>query len=72
MKGDRAAADTLIRRYYDEIYRYAFRQSGKQEEASDLTQDIFVSMLGAITSFDGKQARFRTWLYKIVTKRGKR
>jgi RNA polymerase sigma-70 factor (ECF subfamily) len=33
----------------------------------DLTQDIFISMLGTISRFDGKQAGFRTWLYKIAT-----
>jgi RNA polymerase sigma-70 factor (ECF subfamily) len=66
-KGDRIAADMLIRRYYDEIYRYVYRQTADKDTAMDLTQDIFVSMLGTISRFDGKQAGFRTWLYKIAT-----
>ncbi|MDR1069828.1 MAG: RNA polymerase sigma factor [Gracilibacteraceae bacterium] len=66
-KGDRAAADTLIRRYYDEIYRYVRRQIADKDAAMDLTQEVFLSALRAVSRFDGKQAGFRTWLYKIAT-----
>jgi RNA polymerase sigma-70 factor (ECF subfamily) len=66
-KGDHDAADTLIRRYYDEIFRYIYRQTANKDTAMDLTQEVFVSMLGTIVHFDGKQAGFRTWLYKIAT-----
>ena len=34
-RGSRAAAEELIRRYYDEISRYAFRQTGQKETAMD-------------------------------------
>jgi RNA polymerase sigma-70 factor (ECF subfamily) len=65
--GDRASADTLIRRYYNELYRYIYRQTSNKDTAMDLTQDVFISMLGAISRFDDKKAGFRTWLYKIAT-----
>ncbi|GHU43456.1 ECF RNA polymerase sigma factor SigW [Clostridia bacterium] len=65
--GNRIAADTLIRRYYDEIYRYVYRQTMDKDIAMDLTQEIFISMLSTIAHFDGKKAGFRTWLYKIAT-----
>ena len=65
--GDRAAADTLIREYHDEIYAYAARQTGDKHTAMDLTQNIFVSMLQTIARYDGKKAGFRTWLYRIAT-----
>jgi len=65
--GDRAAADTLIRHYYDEIYIYATRQTGDKHTAMDLTQNIFVSMLQTISRYDSKQAGFRTWLYRVAT-----
>ena len=66
-RADKAAADTLIRSYYDEIYRYAYRQTGDTHTASDLTQGIFVAMLQAIARYDSKKAGFRTWLYRIAT-----
>ncbi|HWS29199.1 MAG TPA: RNA polymerase sigma factor [Clostridia bacterium] len=65
--GDRAAADTLVRRYYDEIFRYVLRQTADKNTALDLTQDIFLSALKSLPHYEGKQAGFRTWLFKIAT-----
>ena len=64
---DRASADKLVRHYYDEILTYAYRQTYNRQIAEDLTQNIFISMLQAISHFDFKKAGFRTWLYKIAT-----
>lgn len=68
-KGDRAAADELISIYHREIYAFVYRQLQDREHALDLTQDIFVSMLRSIGSFEGKVASLRTWLYRIATNR---
>ena len=64
---DKAAADTLIRKYYDEIYVYAYRQTSDKHIAMELAQNIFVSMLKAISRYDNQRAGFRTWLYRIST-----
>ena len=64
---DKTAADSLIRKYYDEISVYAYRQVSDKQAAMDLTQDIFISMLKTIARYDSKQAGFRTWLYRIAT-----
>lgn len=66
-KGDRKAADCLIRLYYDEIFRFIRKQTSDEETALDLTQNIFISMLRTIAHYDPKKAGFRTWLYKIAT-----
>jgi RNA polymerase sigma-70 factor (ECF subfamily) len=63
------AADELIRRYYKEIYAFAYKQIGDKELAMDLTQEIFIRMLQGIYSFDEKKAQFRTWLYRIASNR---
>ena len=68
-KGDRAAADELVSIYYREIYAFVYRQLQEREQSLDLTQDIFVSMLRSIGSFEGKVATLRTWLYRIATNR---
>ena len=41
-KQDKEAANTLISYYYKEIYAYVYRQTGNEELAKDLTQDIFI------------------------------
>lgn len=56
--GSRAAAEALISSYYDEIYRFAYRQTGNREDAMDLTQNIFLAVLWAIHSYNGKKATF--------------
>jgi RNA polymerase sigma-70 factor (ECF subfamily) len=65
--GDRAAADALIRHYYDEVAAYAYKQTSDRHIAMDLTQNIFISMLQTVAQYDDRQASFRTWLYKIAT-----
>lgn len=64
--GSREAADCLIRAYYDEIYRFVYRQVGSREDAMDLTQTIFMAMLRSLPSYDAGRAAFRTWLYRVA------
>ncbi len=64
--GDREAAATLVNRHYREVLVYAGRQLGAQA-ADDLAQDVFVSALAHLDSFDPSRASFRTWLYRIAT-----
>ncbi len=46
--GDRAAADKLVRYYYDEIYGFVRKQVPNLDIALELTQEIFISMLKTI------------------------
>lgn len=62
----RQAAEQLLERYYDEIYRFAYRQLGDKEDAMDLTQNIFLAVFRALPGYDRKKASFRTWLYRIA------
>ena len=54
-KQDKEAANTLISYYYKEIYAYVYRQTGNEELAKDLTQDIFIQILQKIAMFDHKK-----------------
>lgn len=53
--------------YYKEIFIYVFKQTQNEELSKDLTQEIFISMLKSIHSFDDKKASFKTWIYKIAS-----
>lgn len=64
--GSTKAAEALVKQYYDEIYYFAARQVNDKETAYDLTQEIFISMLHSISSYQEKKASFRTWLYRIA------
>lgn len=66
-KGSNQAADELIRRYYDDLYYYLYRQVGNGNDALDLTQEVFISALKGLSSYDDSKSSFRTWLFRIGT-----
>ena len=66
-KGSNQAADELIRRYYDDLYFYLYRQVGNGNDALDLTQEVFIAALKGLSSYDDRKSSFRTWLFRIGT-----
>lgn len=69
-RGNREAFDVLLEKYYRKIYNLAYRYVGDQEEASDLTQEIFAAAYQNLKKFRG-DSKFSTWLFQIATNRGK-
>lgn len=65
-QGDRAAFDSLIRKYEARAYQYAYRLTSNQDEASDIVAEAFVRIYKALKNFRG-QSSFGTWLYRILT-----
>ena len=66
-KGSSAAADELIRRYYDELYLFLYRQIGNKEDSLDMTQDVFIAALDNLMTYNARRASFKTWLFRIGT-----
>ncbi|MFJ7935943.1 RNA polymerase sigma factor [Sporosarcina sp. NPDC096371] len=67
--GSKEAANNLVAKYYKEMYAFMYKQTLNQELSLDLTQEIFISVLKSIQSYDSKKASFRTWLYKLASNR---
>jgi len=63
--GDRAAFSVLVQRHYDRVFGLAYRLTGARAEAQDLTQDICAALPAKLRNWRG-QARFTTWLYRVV------
>jgi RNA polymerase sigma-70 factor (ECF subfamily) len=63
--GDRAAFAALIGRHYDRIHGLCYRLTGQRAEAQDLTQDICAALPAKLAAWRG-EARFTTWLYRVV------
>ncbi|MEL7152039.1 MAG: RNA polymerase sigma factor, partial [Pseudomonadota bacterium] len=63
--GDRQAFSSLLHRHYDRVFRLAFRLTGLRSEAEDLTQDVCAALPAKLSAFRG-DARFTTWLYRVV------
>lgn len=69
-EGDATAFEEIHSRYHRFVYAVAFRMTGNEADAEDLTQDSFVSVLRWVGSFRG-EASFTTWLYCLVVNRAK-
>jgi RNA polymerase sigma-70 factor (ECF subfamily) len=63
--GRREAFDVLVRRHQRAVYRVCFRFARGHEDASDLTQEVFLRAFRGLASYRG-QAAFKTWLYRIA------
>ncbi|MGM9988850.1 MAG: RNA polymerase sigma factor [Bacillaceae bacterium] len=64
---DQASANKLIKKYYEEMYVFVYKQMLDKQLSLDLTQEIFIRMLQSIQHFDSNKSKFRTWLYRIAT-----
>jgi len=60
------AFDELVVRYGPYALRVAARLLRDTALAEDVTQEAFVRCWSQIHRFDSRQARFTTWLYRIV------
>lgn len=63
--GEKQAFDELVRRYQDKVLNTCFRFIGREDDARDAVQDIFIKVYHALDSFKPK-ATFSTWLYRIA------
>jgi RNA polymerase sigma-70 factor (ECF subfamily) len=63
--GDRTAFAVLVQRHYDRVFGLAYRLAGARAEAQDLTQDICAALPAKLRNWRG-EARFTTWLYRVV------
>ncbi|MBI3263091.1 MAG: sigma-70 family RNA polymerase sigma factor [Acidobacteria bacterium] len=64
LSGMRQAFDILVERHRRAVYQLCYRYVGNHEDASDLTQDVFLRAYRGLKSFRG-QASLGTWLYRI-------
>ena len=63
--GDPRAAECLVSRYGERAYRLARRITGNGQDAEEVVQDAFWSVVRKIDTFRGDSA-FGSWLYRIV------
>lgn len=63
--GERDAFDELVRLTHRDAFGLAVRLTGNEEDARDVVQDAYLRAYRSIGRFRG-DARFSTWLYRIV------
>jgi RNA polymerase sigma-70 factor (ECF subfamily) len=64
--GDKAALSQLVNTYSERIYNLALRILRKKEDAEDILQETFLTVIEKLHTFDGRSSFF-TWIYRIAT-----
>jgi RNA polymerase sigma-70 factor (ECF subfamily) len=64
LKGDQRAWDEVVRLYWRKVFNVAYKFVGRQDEAEDLAQDIFLKLFKSLKTFD-RRANFSTWLISV-------
>jgi len=64
-RGTIASIGDLYERHRPKVYSVCLRMTGNTSEAEDLTQEIFIQLLGKAGSFRG-ESQFSTWLYRFT------
>lgn len=64
--GDEDAFVTLYRRRHAGIYRFAVQMSGSQSLAEDVTQEVFLALIGGSETFDPARGSLNSFLYGVA------
>jgi RNA polymerase sigma-70 factor (ECF subfamily) len=64
-KGDRAAFEILMRKYYPRILNFVYRFLGNRQLSEDLTQEVFMKVYKSARRYRPR-SKFQTWLYTIA------
>lgn len=63
---DPTAFGILYQRYLPRIYRYLRTRTTSEDEAADLTQQVFLKAFDALPSYRNRGAPFTAWLFRIA------
>ena len=64
--GDQQALADIYDWYMPRVYRYIVARVGNTAEAEDLTEEVFLKMLGAIGDFRWREVPFSSWIFRIA------
>ena len=65
-KGSRGAFNQIYQQHVGKVYALCLRMLSNQEQAEDVTQEVFVQVWLKLDNFRG-DAKFSTWLHSVAT-----
>lgn len=66
LSGDDPAWEELVRLHTRRVYSVCYRFTGKDMEAQDLTQDVFLRVFRTLKSFRSGEGSFSVWLLRLT------
>lgn len=65
LKGNESAMEILVKRYYDLVHSFIYRNTSDYNIAYDITQDVFIKMMKNIDKYKIESGNFKNWILKI-------
>jgi RNA polymerase sigma-70 factor (ECF subfamily) len=65
-RGDEGAFLAFYRRYQGPVYRFALQMSGQAEIAEEVTQDVFMVVMGSARKYDPARGSIAAYLYGVA------
>ena len=66
LAGDEAAWESLVRLHTKRVFAIAYRFTGSDTQAQDLTQDVFLRVFRSLKSFRSGEGSFQVWLARLT------
>ena len=66
LAGDEGAWEDLVKTHTRRVYSICYRFIGKDSEAQDLTQDVFLRLFRTLKSFRSGEGSFTVWLSRMT------
>jgi RNA polymerase sigma-70 factor (ECF subfamily) len=66
LTGDQSAWEDLVKTHTRRVYSICFRFTGKENEAQDLTQEVFLRVFKTVRSFRSGEGSFAVWLARLT------
>ncbi len=63
--GNPGAFEPIVRKYQDRIFSFVIRIVKSEEDAKDVTQEVFLKAYRKLDTFNG-EAKFSSWLFQIA------
>jgi RNA polymerase sigma-70 factor (ECF subfamily) len=66
ISGDAAAWEEIVQRYHRRIYNICYRFAGSNNDAEDLTQEVFIKMYRTLNTYNVDRGAFMTWVTTVT------
>jgi RNA polymerase sigma-70 factor (ECF subfamily) len=66
LAGDEGAWEDLVKTHTRRVYSICYRFTGKDSEAQDLTQEVFLRLFRTLKSFRAGEGSFTVWLSRMT------
>ncbi len=66
LRGDEGAWEELVQNHTRRVYAICYRFVGRENEAQDLTQDVFLRVFKTLGSFRSGEGSFSVWLTRLT------